>query len=399
MCSRDTAIAGAARDRLLPADDGRIARAGARYISAMTVPSTVRLQREPFDAAAEAATLTRGRTDIGAVVTFTGICRGAEAGEPIAALTLEHYPGMAEAEIERHVEEAKARWPLLGVTVIHRYGRIVPGENIVLVVTASSHREAAFAAAEFLMDYLKTRAPFWKQVEKARRQRPGSRPRRPTTPRPSAGQRRPRARSGGMNAPMLQQRRACMIRSSSRRSRSSRSASSRRRPRRCPIFEVPRGAHPHDVAPAPDGTVWYTGAEPGRARHPRSEDRQGDADSARPGLGAAWRHRRARPRGLDHRRRAERHRALRSGDQGGEAVPAAEGISQRQSQHRDLRPQGHPLVHRPERRLWPRRSGDRQGRGLEGAEGRRPLRHHHDAERRGLVRLARRRSHRARSTP
>jgi molybdopterin synthase catalytic subunit len=129
--------------------------------------TTVRLQREDFDAAAEQAALARGRTDIGAVVTFTGICRGAESGEPIAALTLEHYPGMAEAEIGRHVEEAKSRWPLLGVTVIHRYGRIEPGENIVLVVTASSHREAAFAAAEFLMDYLKTRAPFWKQVEAA----------------------------------------------------------------------------------------------------------------------------------------------------------------------------------------------------------------------------------------
>ena len=133
----------------------------------MSVPSTIRLQREPFDAAAETARLARGRTDVGAVVTFTGICRGDEAGEPIAAITLEHYPGMAEAEIERHVAEATARWPLLGVTVIHRYGRIAPGEDIVLVVTASSHRAAAFAAAEFLMDYLKTRAPFWKQVEKA----------------------------------------------------------------------------------------------------------------------------------------------------------------------------------------------------------------------------------------
>ena len=127
--------------------------------------TTVRLQREEFDAAAEAAALTRGRTDIGALVTFIGICRDAESGEPIAALTLEHYPGMAEAEIARHVEEAITRWPLMGVAVIHRYGRIAPGENIVLVVTASSHREAAFAAAEFLMDYLKTRAPFWKQVE------------------------------------------------------------------------------------------------------------------------------------------------------------------------------------------------------------------------------------------
>ncbi len=133
----------------------------------MTIPVTVRIQREPFDAAAEAKMLTRGRTDVGAVVTFTGICRGSEGSEPIAALTLEHYPGMAEAEIERHVAEATSRWPLLGVTVIHRYGRIAPGEDIVLAVTASSHREAAFAAAEFLMDFLKTRAPFWKQVEAA----------------------------------------------------------------------------------------------------------------------------------------------------------------------------------------------------------------------------------------
>lgn len=134
---------------------------------AMNAKSTVLLQREPFDVAVEAAKLSRGRADVGAVVTFTGICRGDEAGEPIAALTLEHYPGMAEAEIERHVAEAIARWPLAGVTVIHRYGRIEPGEDIVMVVTASAHRQAAFAAAEFLMDYLKTRAPFWKQVEKA----------------------------------------------------------------------------------------------------------------------------------------------------------------------------------------------------------------------------------------
>ena len=128
---------------------------------------TVRLQREDFDAAAEAAKITRGRTDIGAVVTFTGICRDREAGEGVSALTLEHYPDMAEEEIARHVSEAKARWPLLGVTVIHRYGRFVPGDNIVLVVTASAHRAAAFEAADFLMDYLKTRAPFWKQEERA----------------------------------------------------------------------------------------------------------------------------------------------------------------------------------------------------------------------------------------
>jgi molybdopterin synthase catalytic subunit len=129
--------------------------------------ATIRLQKEAFDIAAEVSALTQGRSDIGAVVTFTGICRADENGEPIVALTLEHYPSMAEAEIARHVEAAGARWPLLGVTVIHRHGRILPGELIVLVVTASSHRQAAFAAAEFLMDYLKTRAPFWKQVEKA----------------------------------------------------------------------------------------------------------------------------------------------------------------------------------------------------------------------------------------
>ena len=128
---------------------------------------TIRLQREDFDAGAEAAALARGRTDIGAVVTFAGICRDHEAGHGVTALTLEHYPGMAEEEIARHVAEAERRWPLYGVTVIHRYGRMVPGDNIVLVVTAAAHREPAFAAAEFLMDYLKTRAPFWKQEERA----------------------------------------------------------------------------------------------------------------------------------------------------------------------------------------------------------------------------------------
>jgi molybdopterin synthase catalytic subunit len=129
--------------------------------------ATIRLQREPFDAAAETEKLTLGRTDVGAVVSFIGICRGDEAGAPITALNLDHYPGMAEEEIARHAAEAQERWPLLGLTVIHRYGRIAPGENIVLVITASSHRQAAFQAAEFLMDYLKTRAPFWKQIEGA----------------------------------------------------------------------------------------------------------------------------------------------------------------------------------------------------------------------------------------
>ena len=139
---------------------------GTTVMGTTVMGTTVRLQQQAFDINAEVALLTRGRNDIGAVVTFTGLCRADENGEEIASLTLEHYPGMAEAEIARHVEEAQARWPLLGVTVIHRYGRLKPGEVIVLVAAASSHREAAFAAASFLMDYLKTRAPFWKQVEK-----------------------------------------------------------------------------------------------------------------------------------------------------------------------------------------------------------------------------------------
>ena len=133
----------------------------------MTAIVTVRIQQADFDTAHEIAALTEGRTDIGAVVTFSGICRGSEGGEAIAALTLEHYPGMAEAEIMRHAEEAKTRWPLNGLTVIHRFGRIQPGQNIVLVLTASSHRQAAFAGAEFLMDYLKANAPFWKREETA----------------------------------------------------------------------------------------------------------------------------------------------------------------------------------------------------------------------------------------
>jgi molybdopterin synthase catalytic subunit len=133
----------------------------------MNAPVTIRIQSEDFDVAAEIAALTGGRTDIGAVVTFSGVCRGTEGGEAIAALTLEHYAGMAEAEIKRHADEAMSRWPLQGLTIIHRFGRIEPGQNIVLVVTASKHRQAAFEAAEFLMDYLKTSAPFWKQEESA----------------------------------------------------------------------------------------------------------------------------------------------------------------------------------------------------------------------------------------
>ena len=132
----------------------------------MTADVTIRIQQADFDIGGEISALTNGRTDIGAVVSFSGICRGSEDGETIAALTLEHYPGMAEAEIARHAETAMSRWPLTGLTVIHRVGRIEPGENIVLVLTASQHRQAAFAAAEFLMDYLKANAPFWKREEK-----------------------------------------------------------------------------------------------------------------------------------------------------------------------------------------------------------------------------------------
>jgi len=123
--------------------------------------ATLRIQAEDFDVAAETAALTQDRADIGAVVAFTGLCR--DGGERLTALELEHYPGMAEAEVGRVVEEARRRWSLAGLTVIHRFGRIMPGENIVLVLTASAHRAAAFEAAAFLMDFLKTRAPFWKR--------------------------------------------------------------------------------------------------------------------------------------------------------------------------------------------------------------------------------------------
>ena len=120
---------------------------------------TIRIQVQDFDVNAEIAQLRAA--DVGAIATFTGVVRGEGV-----ALSLEHYPGMTEREIARHVEEARARWPLSAVTVIHRVGRLVSGDNIVLVATASAHREAAFRACEFLMDYLKTRAPFWKQEER-----------------------------------------------------------------------------------------------------------------------------------------------------------------------------------------------------------------------------------------
>ncbi len=123
----------------------------------------VRVQQEPFDAAAEIAALTDGRADVGGVVTFTGLVRGDVDGRPLVALTLEHYPGMTEAELGRIEAEARERFDLIDALVVHRVGALKPGEGIVLVVTLSRHRQAAFEAAAFLMDYLKTRAPFWKK--------------------------------------------------------------------------------------------------------------------------------------------------------------------------------------------------------------------------------------------
>ena len=121
----------------------------------------IRVQQEDFDIGVEIARLKAGRSDIGAIVAFVGTVRD-QAGA-IDEMTLEHYPGMTEAELKRIEAEASARWPLQASLIVHRYGTLKPSENIVLVLTASEHREAAFRAAEFLMDYLKTRAPFWKR--------------------------------------------------------------------------------------------------------------------------------------------------------------------------------------------------------------------------------------------
>lgn len=125
------------------------------------MPPLIRVQREDFDAAAEAALITTGRTDIGALVSFVGLCRD-EQGR-LNALELEHYPGMAEAEMNRIATLAIERFDLMALTVLHRYGKIAAGEQIVLVIAASSHRQAAFDGANFVMDFLKTAAPFWKK--------------------------------------------------------------------------------------------------------------------------------------------------------------------------------------------------------------------------------------------
>lgn len=127
----------------------------------VSAPVIVRVQKDDFDATTEAARLTAGRADAGAVVSFVGLCR--DEGGKLSALELEHYPGMAEAEIERICRQAIDRFSLHGVTAIHRVGKIAPGENIVLVVAVAPHRHAAFDGASFVMDYLKTSAPFWKK--------------------------------------------------------------------------------------------------------------------------------------------------------------------------------------------------------------------------------------------
>ena len=126
----------------------------------------IRVQAEDFDVGAECRALAAASGDAGAVVTFTGIVRRGAGAEALRALTLDHYPGMTEKELARIEAEARERWPLSASIVIHRHGRLLPGENIVFVGTASSHRQAAFEAAEFLMDYLKTSAPFWKMEER-----------------------------------------------------------------------------------------------------------------------------------------------------------------------------------------------------------------------------------------
>lgn len=123
----------------------------------------VRVQHEDFDVSAETEKLIGGRWDIGAVVTFTGRVRGDDDGRQITTLTLEHYPDMTEAEMVRIEAEAMARWPLQAALMVHRVGELKAGDNIVLVITAAAHRQTAFEAAGFLMDYLKTRAPFWKK--------------------------------------------------------------------------------------------------------------------------------------------------------------------------------------------------------------------------------------------
>jgi molybdopterin synthase catalytic subunit len=126
---------------------------------------TVRVQAEDFDTGLELETLTRGRTDVGAVASFTGLVRASNEGSAVSGMTLEHYPGMTQKALEEICSQARARWDLIDTLVIHRVGSLKPGDRIVLVGVSSSHRADAFAACEFIMDYLKTRAPFWKRED------------------------------------------------------------------------------------------------------------------------------------------------------------------------------------------------------------------------------------------
>jgi molybdopterin synthase catalytic subunit len=125
----------------------------------------IRVQREDFDVGAEIARLTKGRHEIGGIVTFVGVVRDAAGADRVGAMTLEHYPGMTEKQLGEIEADARRRWKLEALLIVHRYGRLEPGERIVLVVTAAAHRQAAFEACEFLVDWLKTKAPFWKLEE------------------------------------------------------------------------------------------------------------------------------------------------------------------------------------------------------------------------------------------
>lgn len=127
----------------------------------------VRVQEEDFDVGLEIERLSDGRTDIGAIVSFIGTVRGSSGSDAIKSMTLEHYPGMTERELTRIEAEASKRWPLTGSLIVHRVGNLTPGDRIVLVLAASAHRQAAFDAAQFIMDFLKSDAPFWKKEEKA----------------------------------------------------------------------------------------------------------------------------------------------------------------------------------------------------------------------------------------
>lgn len=128
---------------------------------------SVRVQRDDFDIGAEIARIGKAGHDVGGIASFVGIVRGGEGEGAIDAMTLEHYPGMTEKELTRIEAEALARWPISASLIVHRYGRLLPGDNIVLVIAASRHRQAAFEACEFLVDWLKTKAPFWKNEETA----------------------------------------------------------------------------------------------------------------------------------------------------------------------------------------------------------------------------------------